>query len=374
MCKISKNVDIYLLGLSLIYGIGGINARKLIAYCGSAKAIFESSKKDLCKIPGIGKVLSDSIGRQTVLKRAEEELLFMAKENISAISYLDAEYPSRLKHCVDSPMVLFSKGKINFEAERVIAIVGTRRASSYGVDICRKIVNDLLAYNVQIVSGLAYGIDISAHKAAIQHDLPTVAVLGHGLDRVYPAEHIPEAQTMQKNGGIVSDFLSGTKVDPENFPRRNRIIAGLSDATLVVEATESGGALITANIANSYNREVFAVPGRVCDKVSAGCNNLIRDNKAALVTSAADIIAMMNWDLPSDSHKQNKQRQQKLFLELEGMHKTIYELLMEKKSLPVDLIALKTGTGISKILSLLLEMEMMGIIRALPGRIYELKA
>ncbi len=288
----------YYIAIELIPGVGSILAKRLIAYCGGAEAVFHSKRQHLQKIPGIGNSLSREIGTQQVLKQAEEELRFIEKYHIDALCYTDPFYPERLRQCEDSPVVLFSKGKIDFNRKKFLSVVGTRHATAYGTAICEKIIGGLAerGHEVVIVSGLAYGIDICAHRAALQHGLDTVAVMATGLRQVYPSSHTAVAKQITQQGACVSDFTSGTALDRKNFLKRNRIIAGLSDATLVVESRIKGGALITADIAVSYNRDVLACPGRVGDSASEGCNALIRLNKAALVQNTEEVEYALGWE------------------------------------------------------------------------------
>ena len=280
---------LYQIGLTLLPGVGDVLGKKLVAYCGGVEEVFRQSRKSLEKIPGIGVKLVDSIVNQKVLFRAEEEIRFIEKYNITPLFYLDKKYPARLKNCDDGPIMLFFKGNADMNVARVVSMVGTRKATDYGKSVCEKIIEDLKAYGILVISGLAYGIDTCAHRAALEQNLMTVAVLGHGLDMIYPYLNRHLAEKMVDQGGLLTEFMSKTKPDRENFPRRNRIIAGLADATIVIEAAKTGGALITAEIANSYSRDVFSVPGRIGDPWSEGCNSLIKTNKAALVQRAADV-------------------------------------------------------------------------------------
>ena len=277
----------YQIALTLIPGVGDVLAKNLISYCGSAEEVFKQKKAQLFKIPDIGPVIAESIVKFNSFKRAEEEIKFIEKYKIQPLFYLDKTYPERLKQCYDSPPLLYYKGNVELNQTKILAIVGTRKASDYGKAITEEIISGLSQEGILIISGLAYGIDIYAHKAALKNNLNTIGVVGHGLDTIYPAIHKPVAEKMINQGGILTEFMSKTKMSPENFPARNRIVAGISDAVLIVEAAEKGGALITAEIANSYNRDVFAIPGRSIDTVSRGCNYLIKSNKAALVESHA---------------------------------------------------------------------------------------
>ncbi|CAN5328284.1 DNA-processing protein DprA [soil metagenome] len=358
----------YKIAISLIPNIGDVLAKRLVSYCGSAEAVFNEKQLALEKIPGIGGFHAKAVLTQKVFKRVEEELKFIEKNKITPLFYLDKEYPKRLTHCEDSPVLLYFKGKANLNAQKVISIVGTREATDYGKQVCEKLIADLSGYNPIIVSGLAYGIDICAHKAAMDNNLSTVCGLAHGLDRIYPALHKAIAEKMLENGGWLSDFTSGVSPDRENFPRRNRIVAGMSDATIVIESKIGGGSLITADIANSYNRDVFAFPGRVTDECSLGCNNLIKQNKAALIQSAADIIYIMGWE----QTLKNAPIQKQLFVELKPDEEILVNLLKEKEGVNVDDICLFAKMPMSKVSSLLLTLEFSGIVRSMPGKMYRL--
>jgi DNA processing protein len=361
---------VYKIGITLIPGIGDINAKKIIAYCGGVEAVFKEKKKALMKIPGVGLTVADSIIKNKVLARAEEEIEFLEKNKITPLFFLDKKYPERLKHCADSPVMLYYKGNADMNVNKVVGIVGTRNATEYGKKICSEIVEGLTPYDVMIISGLAYGIDVHAHKAALQSGLNTIGVLGHGLDRLYPSVHKPTAEKMISQGGLLTDFKSDTTFLPENFPKRNRIVAGLVDALIVIEAAKEGGALITADIANSYSRDVYAVPGRVDDHYSEGCNYLIKTNKAALINSAADIIYFMGWEEKKKKKTGNIQKQ--LFVELSEDEKKVVDLLTGEDSLSVDVISIKINLKASKVAAILLNLEFMGIIKCLPGKMYKI--
>jgi DNA processing protein len=359
---------IYQIALTLVPKVGDVAAKKLIAYCGGAEPVFKESKKALLLIPGIGPAIANSIVSQDLLSAAEFELKFMEQNDIKPIYFMEDDYSFRLRQCGDAPIMLYTKGSINLNAKRIISIVGTRRATDYGKQMTDKIIEGLSDLNdIVVVSGLAYGIDIAAHKACLKYNVPTMGVLAHGLDRVYPQLHTQVAREMQDQGGLLSDFMSGTKPDRENFPKRNRIIAGLSDATLVVEARKKGGALITADIANSYSRDVFAVPGRVGDENSEGCNQLIRRNQAALIQSSNDICYLMGWDKESEK---NPSLQVSLFVDLNKEEQEILCILSSKENLSLDLIGFQAKLSIPKIMQILLQLELKGLVRALPGNQY----
>jgi len=356
------------IGITLIPGVGDINGRKLISYCGGVEAVFKEKKEALLKIPGIGSSTVNSIVSQSVLKRAEEEIAFIEKHRISPLFYLDKSFPRRLSHCADAPLMVYYKGNTDLNSGKVVSIVGTRRATDYGRRICNEIVEELASLDILIVSGLAYGIDTCSHKAALKNDLNTVGVLAHGLDRLYPADNRNLAKEMGNHGGLLTEFMSKTNPDRENFPKRNRIVAGLADAVIVIESAARGGALITAGIANSYNRDVFAVPGKLHSKYSEGCNMLIKTNRAALMQSAADVILMMQWQ--PESKKPAKQR--KLFVELSPDQEKIVEILKENKETHIDTITVKSGFTGSKIAAVLLNLEFEGVVNSLPGKMYRL--
>jgi DNA processing protein len=359
----------YQIGITLLPGIGDIIGKKLIAYCGGVEAVFKQKKSALEKVPNVGPKLVDSILSQNVLKRAEEEITFIEKHSILPLFYLDKKYPARLKNCADSPLMLYFLGNADLNVPKIVSIVGTRNATDYGKVMCDKIIEGLTPYDVLVVSGLAYGIDTNSHRAALENKLKTVAVLGHGLDKIYPYANKSLAQKMVDHGGLITDYLSKTNPDRENFPKRNRIIAGISDATIVIEAGKKGGALITAEIANSYNRDVFSVPGRIGDTFSEGCNFLIKTNKAALVQSADDVAYIMGWELPGVA---KKSRQHELFVVLTEDEEKIVKVLRENDLPGIDKIIQQTGLTTSKVAAALLNLEFQGLLRALPGKVYKL--
>jgi DNA processing protein len=360
---------LYQIGITLIPGIGDIIGKKLIEHCGAVEAVFTEKKLHLKKIPGIGDALVAAIvnGRTNALLRAEKEIAFTEKHHIDCLFFTQDNYPYRLKNCIDAPMMLYFKGKCNLNKEKVLSIVGTRSATEYGKNCCKTIVDGLAGNDVLIISGLAHGIDTCAHKEALKNKLETVAVLAHGLDRIYPAVNSAMAEKMLETGGWITDYLSGTNPDRENFPCRNRIIAGMADATLVVEAAKKGGALITADIANSYNRDVFAIPGKIEDTYSEGCNYFIKINKAALVQSAADIRYMMKWDT-EETKPEGLQR--KLFIQMTPDEEAIVALLSENNAMSIDAICFSMQATTSRVATALLNMEFEGIIKRLPGKMY----
>jgi len=360
---------LYQIGLTLVPGIGSVLGKKLVSYCGNPESIFREPKKMLRKIPRISDKLISAIGNKDLLNRAEKEILFIEKYRIKPLYFLDADYPSRLRNCLDSPIMLYYKGNAEINVSKVIGIVGTRNATDYGREICNKIVTGMVDHQVMIISGLAYGIDSCAHRCAMAAGLSTIGVLGHGLDRIYPFQNKGLAEKMIHQGGLMTDFISETKPDRENFPQRNRIIAGLCDAIVVVEAAKKGGALITADIANSYNRDVFAVPGKIGELYSEGTNFLIKINKAALIQSGEDISYMMGWDI----QKPGKTFQQrKLFIEMTPEEERVVNILSEKGETGIDELTFQSQLTMSKCAAALLNLEFEGIVKSMPGKIYAL--
>lgn len=361
---------LYNIAITQLQGIGDVTAKKLIAYCGSSKEVFNEKKALLEKIPSIGNINANKIiqTKTEALAIAEEELKFIKKNEIKPLFYLEENYPKRLLHCEDGPVLLYTKGDINFNNSKVVSIVGTRKATDYGKEFCDKIVEQLVPHNPLIISGLAYGIDLYSHKAAINNKLQTAAVMAHGLDRIYPAMHRSVAKQMLEHGGLISDYKSGTNPDRENFPKRNRIVAGLSDLTIVIESSKKGGSLITAYLANDYNRDVFALPGRLSDSQSEGCNNLIKNHKAALIQSVKDIEYVMGWEI----NKKVIPQQHQLFIELSPEEKIITELLAQQDKTPIDNLSLQAKMPMSKTASLLLNLEFSGVVKSLPGKLYKL--
>lgn len=360
----------YQIALSLLPGIGPVISRKLIQACGSAEAVFKEKKKLLTRISGIGEQTAARIQPSEVLQRAEEELLFIEKHRIDVLFYEDERFPFRLKQCYDSPMILYHKGTTNFSNPRIISIVGTRKMTDYGRQLCETVLHDLAALDVLVVSGLAYGVDICAHKAALQNDLQTIGVLAHGLDQIYPTVHRGTAKQMVEQGGLLSDYPSQTKPDRENFPRRNRIIAGLADATIVIESGAEGGSMISAEFANTYNREVFAFPGRINDSYSAGCLKLIKNHKAALIESANDVVLAMGWDQQTQPKK--TQTSQRLHFDLKPEEEQVVNAMRDQGNIYIDELCGVLGFNQNKVSAILLGLEFSGVVKALPGKMYRL--
>lgn len=361
---------LYQLALTLVPNIGDVQAKILVNHFGDAYSIFKAKRSELEKMEGIGEVRARSIKEFNDFHLAEEEIKFIEKYRIRTLFLTDAGYPKRLLNCYDSPTLLFYKGTADLNASKIIAIVGTRSNTDYGKQFTEKLIKDLSDQDIVIVSGLAHGIDALAHKAALKNGLPTVGVVGHGLDKMYPAENSSLAKDMVKEGGgILSEFFSGTKPDKHNFPLRNRIVAGLSDATIVVETNIKGGSMITAKLADAYNRDVFAVPGRTSDKASSGCNHLIKYNKAILLTDADELLDVLGW---RERKKQKVKQQKELFIELSAEEKLIVQLLQEKEMVHIDEINLQSGLSSSTAAAAILNLELQNIITSLPGKMYKL--
>lgn len=365
------NTDlIYQLALTLVPNIGDVHAKILVQQLGDAKSIFDARQTTLEKIEGIGTVRARSIKGFNEFHLAEEEIKFIEKYKIRTFFLTDSDYPQRLLNCYDSPTLLFYKGKADLNASRVLAIVGTRSNTEYGKQFTEKLVKDLEDENILVISGLAFGIDAIAHKAALKYNLPTVGVVGHGLDKMYPFENTGLAKDMVKQGGgILSEFFSGTKPDKHHFPLRNRIVAGLSDATVLVETHIKGGSMITAKLADAYNRDVFAVPGRTTDKYSSGCNHLVKYNKAILLTEAEELLEIMGW---KEKKKDTSKKQRELFIELSAEEKQVLQLLQEKETVHIDEINLKSGLNSSAVAAAILNLELQNVVASLPGKMYKL--
>jgi len=359
---------INLLRLQQIPNIGDITAKKLIMHCGHQNAIFEDKLHHLLKIEGIGSYTLKNLHDIIYLENAEAELDFIKKKGIETYCYTDADYPAYLKHCIDSPILLFKKGNIALENRKIISVVGTRNITSYGSSFCEKLIEDLAPLNPIIVSGFAYGVDICVQKAAVKHNLQTIGCLAHGFNQIYPKTHSKYVLDIEENGGFYTEFWSTSNPERENFLKRNRIIAGMSEATIVIESAEKGGSLVTADIAHSYNRDVFAVPGRSEDKYSLGCNNLIKQQKAHMLTSAADLVYVLGWELET---KKVVPVQKQLFVTLNEEEQKIYTYLQTNGKQLLDTIALACNFPIFKVSSALLQMEMKGVIRPLPGKLFE---
>ena len=359
---------IYVLALQKTKGIGEVIAKKLISTLGSAAAVYGEKSKNIGKINGIGSITLANLKDKTPLKEAEKEVENIINNKLKILYFLDDDYPIRLKYCIDSPLLLFQKGNTKFENRKIISIVGTRNMTPYGRDCCEQIIADLKEFNPIVVSGFAYGVDICAHRAALKNGLETVAVLAQGFSSIYPKVHKKYEKEVLENGSFLTEFWFHEEPLREHFLQRNRIIAGISEATIVIESADKGGSLVTADIADSYNRDVFAVPGRVSDKYSKGCNNLIKQNKAILLSSANDLITELNWEKLSTK---KIVIQPKLFEELLPDEQLIISFLQKNGKHELDLISLKNQLTIQKTASMLFNLEMKGMIKALPGKMFE---
>lgn len=361
----------YQIALTRIPLIGDVIIKKLLEHFGSAGDIFKAKKYALEKIETVGTVRAAALCNFRDFAPIAAEIAFMEKYRIQPLFCTDPAYPQRLLHCYDSPAMLYYRGNATLNPARIVNIVGTRHPSAYGRAVCETLVNELAAAGITIVSGLAYGIDIIAHKTALKAQTPTIGVLAHGLDRIYPPGHKQIAVEMLEQGGLLTDFMSQTLPDKQNFPKRNRIVAGISDATIVIESGVRGGSLITADLANGYNRDVLCVPGRLHDPQSAGCNYLIRQNKAALLTGAADVLELMGWQ-EKDLPKGPSAVQPVLFPELTADEQLIMALFREKSRRHLEELYLQTRLSGSQVATAVFNLEMQSVLRSLPGQLYEL--
>jgi len=358
---------IHQIALTLVQNVGHVTAKSLLARFGSPEAVFSASRQELLQVDGVGSVTAGQILQTDPLVLAEKQLNSLLKHQIEPLFYTDVRYPKRLKNCYDAPVMLYYRGTANLNHPRIVSIVGTRMATSYGQMLCEQLAETLKPYNVLVVSGLAYGIDVAIHKQSLLKGIPTVGVLGHGLDRLYPSAHRQTALDMLKNGGLLTEFPLYTNPDKENFPRRNRIIAGIADVTIVVEAALKGGALITAEIANSYNRDVYAFPGRTTNQYSEGCNFLIKTNRAGLISHPRDLAYYMGWEAESTAQAV---RQTTLAIALSA-HESAVMKVLEGAALRIDELAVRAGIQQSKLAIHLLNLEIKGLIVSLPGNVYQ---
>ncbi|MEJ1221548.1 DNA-processing protein DprA [Sediminicola sp. 1XM1-17] len=359
---------IAILRLQSIPNIGDVTAKKLISHCGNAAEVFSNKADHLLKIDGIGTHTLRNLQDKTHLEAALAEFEFIRKEGIEFTYYKDKEYPSYLKHCIDGPILMFKKGAIELGGRKIISVVGTRNITSYGADFCERFIEEIAPLNPIIVSGFAYGVDICVHRAALKHGLQTIGCLAHGLNQIYPKSHGRFTSEMERQGGFFTEFWSNSKPEREHFLRRNRIIAGLGEATIVIESAEKGGSLVTADIAHSYHRDVFAVPGRAHDKYSMGCNNLIKQQKAHMLTSAADLIYLLGWEL-EDKTVPSVQKQ--LFVQMDDLEHKVHAYLQKEGKQLLDIIALECQIPVFKVATTLFNMEMKGVVRPLPGKLFE---
>ena len=360
---------LYRIALSLVPNIGHVHAKALISIYGDAQAVFKAKKKELEHIEGIGTIRAKCIKEFTTFSGAEEEIKFIDKYRITPLFITDSDYPKRLLNCYDSPLLLYYRGNANLNSSKIIAVIGTRNNSDYGRLACEKLIEGLTGENILVVSGLAFGIDTIAHRSALKNNLQTIGVLAHGLDRIYPTQNKNLAKQMTEQGGLLTEFISNTNPDKQNFPKRNRIVAGISDAVIVIESSKKGGSLITAELANGYNKDVFAIPGRVNDIKSEGCNYLVKSNKAAMITGTDDLLEIMNWK-PVAKPPTKKQRE--LFIEFTPDEKLIVDILQETENIQIDELYFKSGLSSSAVATALLMLEMQSIVLSLPGKIYKL--
>lgn len=362
---------LYQVALTMVPNIGAVHAKILIDHLGDASSVFTTKQSLLEKIEGIGTVRANAIKAFHDFSNAEKELSFIEKYKVTPLFITECSYPQRLLNCYDPPTLLYYKGAADLNAAKIVAIVGTRSSTDYGKQVTEKLVEELSTQPVLIISGLAFGIDSIAHKAAMKNNLSTVGVVGHGLDIIYPAENTHLAKDMVKNnGGILTQFASKTKPDKHNFPIRNRIVAGMADATIIVETTIKGGSMITAEMANGYNRDVFAIPGKITDPKSMGCNYLVKNNKAILLTDAQQLLEIMGWE---EIIKVKKKKHKELFIQLTPEEEIIINILKEKDKVAIDEINLKSGLSSSMVAAAILNLEFQNIIATLPGKMYSLQ-
>jgi DNA processing protein len=361
-----------LIALQHIPGVGSITAKRLIEGVGSAAKIFEYRTELPSMIPNVQPTLIKALDCPSAHRRAEQELEFIHKHHITCLGYHEEDYPIRLRECDDAPILLFYRGNTSLNPRRIVSIVGTRKCTDYGRDLCDSFVRDLASQcsDVLIISGLAYGIDVCAHRAAIKYGLPTIGVLAHGLDRIYPSVHRNTAAQMVDCGGLLTEYVSHTEPERTNFLQRNRIVAGMADATIIVESAAKGGSLVTASIANSYGRDCFTFPGRITDLSSVGCHRLIRNNQAALITSAEDFIEAMMWDIT----QKPQAIQQSLFLELNEEESCVVQVLKKyTEGAVINTLVAETDLPVHRLSAVLFELELRDIVRPLAGSIYKLK-
>lgn len=363
-----KDDLLYEVALTMVPDLGPVRVKILVEHFGDAASVFIARKKDLAAVEGIGELCAYKIRHYTDFSEAEDELLFMAKHQVQPLFITHKNYPKRLLHCYDPPAMLYYKGNADLNAGRVVSIIGTRHNTDYGKQVTEDLIASLATQNILVVSGLAFGIDSIAHRTALQYGLQTVGVLGHGLDSIYPSQNKPLARDMLLQGGLLTEFRKNTKPDKHNFPRRNRIVAGMADATVVVETASKGGSMITAELAYNYNRDLFAVPGKIGDYKSGGCLQLIKQNKAILLTGADQLLDTMGWNAKKPAAK----KQRELFVELTEDEKIIVQLLKEKETLPIDLIYLQSGLSSSSIAAAVLNLEIQNVICLMPGKMYKL--
>ena len=360
--------QVYQIALTMIPDLGAVRCRILAEHYEDAISIFKAKKKELSLIEGIGEHCAKKLKAWDGFTSAEAEAYFTEKHQIKILYIKDKDYPQRLLHCYDPPTLLYFRGNAHLNHSRIISIIGTRNHTEYGRQVTEQLIHSLQSEDVMIVSGLAFGIDAIAHRSALQHQLPTIGVLGHGMDTIYPYHHRSLAKEMTNHGGLLTEFCKDTKPDKHNFPKRNRIVAGMADATIVIETALKGGSMITAELAYNYNRDLFAIPGRIHDPKSMGCMELIRMNKATILTSAAQLLEILGWR----EMKQVRKQQKELFIELSTEESVIVDMLKEAETMPVDLLYIKSGLSSSAIAAAILNLELQNVIQALPGKMYRL--
>ena len=364
-----KDELFYRIALTMIPELGPVRIKLLIEHFGNASAIFKAKKKDLSAVEGIGGLRAKYLKEWDAFNYVEEEIAFTEKHHIQNLFITDKEYPQRLLHCYDPPALLYYRGSADLNNSKIISIIGTRNHTEYGKQVTEQLIASLQTQQVIIVSGLAFGIDALAHKTSLQYQLPTIGVLAHGMDTIYPAQHKTLAKDMLHHGGLLTEFRKNNKPDKHNFPKRNRIVAGMSDATIVIETAIKGGSMITAELAHNYNRDLFAIPGKLTDSKSSGCLKLIQQNKAVLLTGGEQLIEVMGWQ----EKKNPVKKQRELFIELSADEKIIVELLKEQDLVPIDVLYLKSGLSSSSVAAAILNLELQNLICSLPGKMYKLQ-
>ena len=359
----------YMIALLEIPSIGSTIAKNLIEKFGSAQQIFSLSFEKLKGLGNVGGHIIEAIEKEHIFNTAREQINYSETNGIEILNYFEPKYPQRLKHCSDAPLILYFKGTCDLNNMKIVGIVGTRNATTYGKQMCKSVIEELAEQNVLIVSGLAYGIDVNAHQEALNHNTPTIGILAHGLDTIYPKGHSSIAQRMTIKGGLIIEHKTKTRPNRENFPKRYRIVAGMCDAIIVVESAITGGSMITAKLGNDYNRDVFSIPGRLGDKYSEGCNHLIKTNQAHLLQASKDISYILGWN---NVKKQPKVIQKQLFIELNTEEQNLIDAITKQTTATIDDIAYSLQLPISQVSTQLLMLEFKGLIKQLPGKIYEL--
>lgn len=359
----------YQVALTMVPELGAIRTRQLVEHFGTASAVFKAKKKEIAALEGIGETCARSIKEWNDFGEAEAEIRFIEEHALQFLFFTEPAYPQRLLHCYDPPALLYYKGTADLNSSHIISIIGTRNHTEYGRQVTEQLVSALQTQQVTIVSGLAFGIDAIAHRSALQQGLPTIGVLGHGLDTIYPMQHRALAKEMLTQGALLTEFRRNTQPDKHNFPKRNRIVAGMADATVVIETACKGGSMITAELACNYNRDLFAVPGKLTDTKSSGCLQLIKQNKAMIYTGAESLLEVMGW---GEKKKMAIKKQKELFIELTAEEKLITDLLLQQDAIPIDLLYLQSGLSSSAVAAVLLKLELQNIVVSLPGKMYRL--